>query len=87
MKDWLKEFDEKFGKAYVSDKEGGYFISSYLIDFINKLLIKQKKEIRELVAKKRPIFMRNNIVDLIETDEAIRIREQLRKEILKDIDN
>ncbi len=34
---WIKEFDEKFGRAYISDKSGGYFIGSYLIEFIQKV--------------------------------------------------
>lgn len=44
-------------------------------------------EARELVAKDRPMFIKNNIVSLIDSDHAIKIRKQLRKEILQDIDS
>lgn len=35
---WMDEFDERFGKAHVGDKDGGYFVGSYLIGFIRKIV-------------------------------------------------
>ena len=46
-RNWKIEFDQKFGKAYMSDKEGGHFVGSYLIEFIDNLLSLQRQEMRK----------------------------------------
>lgn len=46
----------------------------------------ERERIRKLVAKDRAMFLRNNIVELMQLDEVKKIRKQLRKEILVDID-
>lgn len=64
---------------------------SDLKKFIRTLLSTARQEAlsqaRELVAKDRPMFIKNNIVSLIDSDHAIKIRKQLRKEILEDFDS
>ena len=49
--EWRKEFDEKFGRAYIDKRDGGYFIGSYLIEFIESLLSRQREEMRKAIKK------------------------------------
>ena len=45
----------------------------------------ERERIAKIIRKDRPIFMKNNIVDLIESDQAQRIRTVLRIEILEEL--
>ena len=59
------------------------------IEFADKYashaVAERMEEIRKLVEKDRPMFFRNNIVELMQLENIKKVRKQLRKEILDDI--
>lgn len=52
---------------------------------ISHAVAERMEEIRKLVEKDRPMFFRNNIVELMQLENIKKVRKQLRKEILDDI--
>lgn len=93
--DWVKEFAMKFcgtddGVLYNLDVSSAKKTNAKkLIDFISKVesLAQQRTEKKwvEAVVKQPPIFLKNNIVDLIESDHYRIVRRVRCVEILREM--
>lgn len=53
---------------------------------LRKILIQERERIIDIIRKDRPIFLKNNIVDLIDSNKAVRIRAVLRIGMLEELD-
>jgi hypothetical protein len=82
-------FDGDFQDSDDLEKEIPSMSVRTALEKINSLLAETRKEevekIKEIIAKDRPMFIKNNIVSLLKIEEVKKIRSQLRKEILDDL--